>query len=70
MTFNKGRMPRQETNHEVVDAIHDLTDRFNYLSEAVSNMSVVLDTGTLVGSMGGKMDRQLGVLAGRKGRGN
>ena len=70
MTFNEGRMTGSEKNREVVEAIHDLTGRFNELSQAVSSMSVVLDTGVLVGSMDKKIDRQLGILSARKGRGN
>lgn len=65
MNFDGARIMGADNNKEVVDAIHGLTDRFNHLSDAVTSMKLVLDTGTLVGEMGTKMDKQLGVLAGR-----
>jgi len=67
---NDGKMESATSNKDVVDAISGLTERFNTLSEAVSNMKLVLDTGTLVGGIDTKMDKQLGVIAARKGRGN
>lgn len=57
-------------NKDVVEAIQTLTDRFDSLSTAVASMKLVLDNGTLVGQLGPNMDKQLGVLAGRRERGN
>ena len=57
-------------NKDVVEAIQTLMDRVDTLGTAVTNMKVVLDNGVLVGQLGQNMDKQLGVLAGRRERGN
>ncbi len=59
-----------DNNKNVVAAIENLSARFDNLSEAVANMKMVLDSGQLVGQIGTKVDKRLGVLAGRKERGN
>ena len=70
MMLDQGRIIGTNDNRDVVDELHELGDRFNSLSEAVENMQVVLDSGELVGRTSSKMDRQLGVIAGRRERGN
>ncbi len=57
-------------NSDVVNAINVLSQNFNQLSDAVSNMQMVLDTNTVVGRLSPKIDKQLGVLASQRGRGN
>lgn len=58
------------SNKDVVNAIQSLNSKFDNMNHALSNMKIVLDDGTLVGYMASGMDRQLGVLAGRRERGN
>lgn len=57
-------------NSDVVNAINVLSQNFNQLSDAVSNMQMVLDTNTVVGRLSPKIDKRLGVLASQRGRGN
>lgn len=57
-------------NRDMVGELQILNDRFDNLSKAVTNMKLVLDTGTLVGKTSAKMDNQLGKLAMRRERGN
>lgn len=55
-------------NTDVVGAIASLSDDINTLKEAMTNIKMVLDTGTMVGAMTPAIDQQLGVrqvLAGR-----
>jgi hypothetical protein len=68
--YDSGRLTGANNNRDVVSAITNLTDRFNVLSDAVSNMQMVLDSGELIGRLGPKIDRNLGILSGRKERGN
>lgn len=56
-------------NDGVVNEIRSLADRMDALSEAITNMQIILDTGVLVGETTAAFDNQLGVLAMRKGRG-
>lgn len=70
LAFDGNRIVGSTNNKDVVAAINDLSDRFNNLSEAVRNINLVLDTGALVGQLDTKIDSQLGVLAGRRERGN
>lgn len=56
-------------NTKVVAAINDLAARVDRLNEAVTNMKVVMDTGTVVGQLESTIDRRLGVMALRKERG-
>lgn len=70
LNFDGARILGSQSNRDVVAELRTLTDKFNTLSEAVTNMKVVLDSGELVGATSNKMDRQLGTLAMRKGRGN
>lgn len=70
MGYENGRLSGPTNNRDVVSAIVNLTDRFNVLSDAVNNMQMVLDSGELVGRLGSKIDKNLGVIAGRRDRGN
>lgn len=70
LRLDDGRMSRGTDNQNVVDAITRLESRFNHLSEAVSHMQIVLDSGTLVGETRAKMDQQLGFSAAMRERGN
>lgn len=70
LNFDGAKILGSQSNKDVVTELRSLTDKFNTLSEAVTNMKVVLDSGELVGATSNKMDRQLGTLAMRKGRGN
>ena len=46
-------------NGDVVAAITSLQEDVNYLGEAISNIKMVLDTGTMVGAMTPAIDQQL-----------
>lgn len=70
LRLDDGRMSRGTDNQNVVDAITRLESRFNHLSEAVSHMQIVLDSGTLVGETHAQMDQQLGFTAAMRERGN
>ena len=70
LAFDGARIAGGSGNKDVVAELQQLTQRFNNLTEAVMNMQLVLDTGTLVGATSAKMDSQLGTLASRRGRGN
>lgn len=55
-------------NSDVVTAIGSLKDDISNLKDAMTNIKMVLDTGTMVGAMTPQIDQQLGnrrVLAGR-----
>ena len=62
-------MSRSESK-EIVAELQKLSKQFEDLSEAVENMQIVLDTGTLVGQTSAKMDAQLGTAAARRERAN
>jgi len=70
LNFDGAKILGGQSNRDVVNELKNLTERFNHLSEAVTNMQLVLDTGTLVGQTSAKMDRQLGLQASRRERGN
>lgn len=70
LNFDGSGILGSQNNTEIVNELHSLSDRFDNLSRSVSNMQVVLDTGTLVGQTAAKMDRQLGLQASRRSRGN
>lgn len=70
MQFNGGKIAGASDNADVVTAIDALTEQFHTLSDAVTNMQLVLDTGMVAGQMSTKMDKQLGMLAGRRERGS
>lgn len=70
LNFDGARIMGSQNNKDVVGELRTLSDRFNSLSDAVTNMQLVLDTGVLVGQTSARMDRQLGVQAMRRGRGN
>ena len=57
-------------NSDIVDAIVNLRRDFNSLSEAVSHMAIVLDSGLLIGQLAPGMDGALGQIAIHKGRSN
>lgn len=55
-------------NSDVVSAISSLNNRMDQMAQAISNLQIVMDTGTLVGSIAEPMDNALGqrmVFAGR-----
>ena len=62
--------PASTRDNSVVNELQSLSSRMDALGETITNMQIVLDTGVLVGATSAKMDRQLGVMAGRKARGN
>lgn len=55
----------QNGNHngspDVVNAIHELNVRINEMSDAITHMKIVLDSGAMVGQMETEMNRRLGV---------
>lgn len=57
-------------NGDVVEAIQDLRRDMAAMSDAVTHMQVVLDTGVLAGEMTGPLDRNLGRRQIYRGRGN
>lgn len=70
LNFDGSKILGGLSNKDVVSELKSLSDRFDSLADAVSNMKLVLDSGELVGRTSAKMDSQLGTLAMRKGRGN
>ncbi len=70
LNFDGARIAGGLNNKDVVSELQSLAERFADLSEAVTNMQIVLDSGELVGATSGKMDNALGLNAMRKGRGN
>lgn len=57
-------------NNDIVAELKALREEMSYLSDDMQNMQVVMDTGALVGSMAGPMDKAMGRRAIYKGRGN
>ena len=57
-------------NADIVDELRALREDMSYMEEAMSQMQVVMDTGALVGSMAGPMDKAMGRRAIYRGRGN
>jgi len=70
LNFDGAKIAGGMNNKDVVSELRSLAYRFDGLNEAVHNMKVVLDSGELVGATSGMMDKELGVQATRKGRGN
>lgn len=70
LSFDGSRIIGSMSNKDVVSELQSLKGRFDDLNQAVTNMKIVLDSGTLVGSTYTQMDNQLGVLAMHKERGN
>jgi hypothetical protein len=60
----------QNQNQDIVDAIGELRNDFNAMSEKLDNMQVVMDSGALVGAIAGPMDTALGRRQIYKGRRN
>ena len=56
-------------NTDVVSAISSLSDDINTLKDAMTNIKMVLDTGTMVGAMTPQIDQQLGMRQVYAGRG-
>jgi hypothetical protein len=56
-------------NDDVVDAINTLRDDVSSLASVISNMKIVMDTGTLVGSLTNPLDKSLGRQQIYRGRG-
>lgn len=54
----------------LVDEVQAISDKFGDLAEAVTNMKLVLDTGAIVGETYSLYDRQFGVAAAMRERGN
>jgi tape measure domain-containing protein len=66
-----GRIERNGGNNsEMANAISELRGDFGSLVNAINNMSIVLDDGTVVGRLITKIDIGLGKIATYKGRGN
>jgi hypothetical protein len=57
-------------NRDVVQAINSLSNKFNNLSNAVSDMRVYIDSNTLVGRITPMVNRALGRVQARNNRGN
>lgn len=70
MSFTDGRIIAAPRNADVIREMQTLYNRIDTLNEAVSNMKIVLDTGTLVGATSKKIDNRLGDYTMRRGRGN
>lgn len=66
----QGRITATTDNHDIVDELRILSQQFDELSTAVRNMKIVLDTGVVAGEITEQVDGNLGVLAGRRERGN
>ena len=58
------------SNADVVSEIRALREDISYMEDAIADMQVVMDTGALVGTMAGPMDKELGKRAIYRGRGN
>lgn len=58
------------SNADVVAELQALREDMSYMEDAMSQMQVVMDTGALVGSMAGPMDRAMGQRSIYKRRGN
>ena len=54
---------------EIVDAISMLRSDVTILADAIREMKIVMDTGTLVGAISNEMDMSLGQIALFNGRG-
>lgn len=57
-------------NSDVVEELKALREEMSYLSDDIQQMQVVMDTGALVGTMAGPMDKAMGRRAIYRGRGN
>lgn len=64
------RMTVSVDNDDVVNAIKELREDMSYMSEAMSRMQVIMDTGALVGSLIDPIDNKLGQRQIYKRRGN
>lgn len=60
----------KNNNSDVVDALSNLRNDFGELINAINNMKIVMDSGTVVGELIDKIDSGLGQIAVYKGRGN
>ena len=66
----QGRITAMTDNGDIVNELVMLEKKLDELSESVRNMKIVLDTGVVVGEITEGVDENLGVLAGRRERGN
>lgn len=57
-------------NSKMSGLVSDISNKVDALGQQMANMQVVLDSGLLVGGIAGSMDRQLGTMSMRRGRGN
>ena len=57
-------------NSDIVDAISVLRGDVGLLAEAMSKLQIIMDSGTVVGELIGKIDSGLGQISKHKGRGN
>lgn len=57
-------------NSRMSGLVSDISAKVDDLGNQIANMQVVLDSGLLVGGIAGNMDRQLGTMSMRRGRGN
>ncbi|MBO7422993.1 MAG: tape measure protein [Oscillospiraceae bacterium] len=70
LAYEGARPLGSNQNRDIITEIRGLSEKFEHLSNSVSNMQMVLDSGELIGRLGTKIDRNLGIIAGRRERGN
>lgn len=70
LNLEGGRITGSFTDKNIVERLDGLQSRMGDLSEAITHMQIVLDSGALVGATTSLIDDSLGTLAMRKGRGN
>lgn len=58
------------SNLKVVEELRQLREDMAVMTDEITNMQMVMDTGALVGQISGPIDRSLGRNAVRRGRGN
>lgn len=64
------RLQDNVASDEVIKRLELLLSAIQQLMEQLIGMQIVLDSGTLVGEITPKIDQQLGLISGHKGRGN
>ena len=70
MNFRDTKVIGEVNDKTIIERLDSLTDKFETLGDKIANMQIVLDSGTLVGETTSAIDRELGVAAMKKGRGN
>ena len=58
------------SSNDILNEVHGMTEQFADLADAVQNMKIILDTGTLVGATSAAYDREFGNMTVRRERGN